>query len=224
MNDQFVIADVYAAVRARMAGQGRSLSTGQAAAMVPASPDWTVRDVYAHVVGINDDIIAARLDGIGSDAWTAAQVDRRRALTIDQICDEWESLAPAIDAVTTADPFLGLRMLADLVVHDHDIAAALGIAPEREGAATELALDRYAPTFVERAESAGGAAVVCDGGVWGDPHSAAVTVSGTAFDLLRSIAGRRTATQIRDALVWSADPAPWLGLVSTYGSPERPVE
>ena len=45
-----------------------------------ATPGWRVRDVLAHLVGVSDDIVSDRRDGIASDAWTGAQVDRRRRL------------------------------------------------------------------------------------------------------------------------------------------------
>ena len=193
---------------------------------MPATPDWSVRGIYAHVVGINDDIVAGRLEGIGSDAWTAAQVTKRNGLGIAEICDEWEALAPAIDAITGADPFLGLRMLADLVVHEHDVATALCVEAERDGDGVDLALERYAPTLIERADAAGvgGVAVVTGSRIWGDPRTAAVTVGGTAFDLLRSIAGRRTIEQVRSQLSWSVDPTPWLPLISTYGLPTSAID
>ena len=43
-----------------------------------ATPGWRVRDVLAHMVGVSDDVVNGRLDGIASDEWTGAQVERRR--------------------------------------------------------------------------------------------------------------------------------------------------
>ncbi|MEX2031837.1 MAG: hypothetical protein WEA81_03110, partial [Dehalococcoidia bacterium] len=39
--------------------------------LAPATPEWRVRDIVAHMAGICDDIAHARLDGVGSDAWTS---------------------------------------------------------------------------------------------------------------------------------------------------------
>ena len=46
--------------------------------IAPATPDWTVHDLLAHLVGVTADIVSGNLDGVGTDAWTAAQVEARR--------------------------------------------------------------------------------------------------------------------------------------------------
>ncbi len=217
--------EVYAATRARLIEWFRSLDDGAAATAVPACPAWTVRDTVAHVVGIVDDLLAGRTDGLGSDAWTAAQIERRAGRTLGEVCDEWERLAPAIDAFTRDDPWFGTRIVADLVTHEHDLRAALGRPGERASDAVHLGLRRYAPAFVDRAAEAGLApvAVVIDGHRAAGPADATVTLRGSAFDVLRALTGRRSRDQVA-ALDWAgADPTPYLPLISPYGQPADPL-
>ena len=48
-------AEVYAGLRAEMIALADSLSCAEADLKVPQSPDWSISDVVAHVVGIVDD-------------------------------------------------------------------------------------------------------------------------------------------------------------------------
>jgi hypothetical protein len=54
-------------------------------AVVPACPGWRVREVVAHLAGLCEDWVEGRLQGYGSSQWTAAQVDRYSAATIEEI-------------------------------------------------------------------------------------------------------------------------------------------
>jgi hypothetical protein len=53
-----------------MVALGRTLDDAQADRVVPACPDWTVRDAYAHQAGVSADILAGRMDGVATDEWT----------------------------------------------------------------------------------------------------------------------------------------------------------
>ncbi|MCC6434259.1 MAG: maleylpyruvate isomerase family mycothiol-dependent enzyme [Acidimicrobiales bacterium] len=218
--------EVYAATRHRLIAWFRTLDGTAAATVVPACPAWTVRDTVAHVIGIVDDILHDRTDGLGSDGWTAAQVERRAGRGLGELCDEWESLAAGVDAFTAADPWFGTRLVADLVTHEHDLRAALGQPGARDSDAVHLGLQRYAPAFVERAAHAGlgPVAVLTGDRRWGaNPGDAAVALHGAPFDVLRALTGRRSTTQVA-AMEWSgADPAPYLPLVSPYGQPAEPL-
>lgn len=196
---------VHADTRRRVIAVGRSLDAAAAALRVPACPDWTVHDVYAHVVGLPIDIMDGRLTGLGSDAWTAAQVERFRSRTLGEVLDAWEAIAPRIDAFVDADPIWGLRFNADLVTHEHDLAGALDRPAPRDSAAVEAGIARYLPAFHDRATAAG---------------LPPVTPTGPDFELLRALTGRRSVAQMR-ALGWPAgvDPTPYLPLVSNYGIP-----
>src|SRR3954468_20563801 len=44
---------------------------------VTATPSWTVRDLVAHLAGLTADAQAGRLEGAGTDEWTARQIAAR---------------------------------------------------------------------------------------------------------------------------------------------------
>src|SRR3982074_1918342 len=86
------------------------LTPGQLETKVPFSPEWSVRDVAAHMASEAHAIVGEDLpEGLfymdearrGErweviNAWNADQLERRRALSLDQILDEWEAAVPAM--------------------------------------------------------------------------------------------------------------------------------
>ena len=202
-----------------------ALDPAAASTMVPLSPAWSVRDVVAHVTGIAADFVNQNLEGIGADAWTAAQVDQRAARSLSSICDEWRDLGPAVDALTASDNTIGVRMTADLVSHVHDIGCALGRNLDRETDAVRMGLERYGSFFCERAAAAGLGVVRVVSGErdWQSaPGAVVATVEGSAFELLRAFSGRRTAAQVR-SMNWTGDATAYLAVVSPYGLPDSDV-
>ena len=217
--------EVYADLRTEMIAVGRSLTAVESELKVPQSPAWRIRDVFAHVVGIVDDILSDNLADIGADSWTASQVSSRAAKTLDQICDEWWALAPGFDALGEVNPVMPMRAGADLVTHYHDILFALGQRGARDTAAVRMGLERYGPFFCERANLAGlpVVRVVAGPQVWqsGDGEPAAVLM-GSPFDLLRAFSGRRSAAQIT-SMEWAGDAKPYIAVASPYGLPLEAV-
>jgi uncharacterized protein (TIGR03083 family) len=217
--------EVYAELRAEMIALVRSLTAAEVDLKVPQSPNWSISDVVAHVVGIIDDILSDNLAAIGTDEWTALHVSTRADKTLNEICDEWSSLAPRFKALGDANPVWPMRAGADLITHYHDINQALGRQGNRDTAAVRMGLERYGPFFCERAGNAGLPVVRVDAGeqVWqsGDGEPVAV-VTGSAFDLLRAFSGRRSAAQIL-AMNWIGDAAPYVSVASPYGLPADDV-
>src|SRR3954453_15894833 len=66
---------------------------------VPACSGWRVRDVIAHLSGLATDIASGTLDGAATDAWTAAQVDARRDLSLDDLLAESDDVGPRLAAL-----------------------------------------------------------------------------------------------------------------------------
>ena len=119
---------------------------------VPACPQWTVREVAAHLAGVCDDMLEGRLDGVASDGWTAAQVEARADRSLDEILDEWESArAPGRGAF--GESGVHPQMLFDEVTHEHDVRGAL----DRPGARVRTRRSTMAFSFVGRGLPGGAA-------------------------------------------------------------------
>lgn len=169
---------------------------------VPACPDWRVRDVVAHLAGVVDDVLRGNLEGVTTDAWTAAQVDARRGRSLVELLDEWDRVAPAFEEVATGlgrafDP----RALLDTWTHQQDLRSALGLPP----ASDPVGLHHTAITLVRACEAGMDAGrippfrIVLDGRTCADRATAAA-VHTTAFEWARAVVGRRSRAQ---AVAWA---------------------
>jgi uncharacterized protein (TIGR03083 family) len=180
------------------------LAASDAAALdlrAPATPEWRVRDVLAHLVGVVDDVRNGRLYGVATDPWTDAQVNARKDCTVAEMLDEWDELSPAFEAGLAQLPMsITGQALFDAVTHEHDIRHALGQPGARDNQAVSYVFDWmvYSRTAAGRPAlrfHTGNAVTVA--GV-GDPIA---TVKGSRFELLRATTGRRSASEI-EALEW----------------------
>jgi hypothetical protein len=70
----------------------------RSAATVPACPDWTVRDLLSHMVGLGADVVAGDEPDDHNEAWTARQVEARRDRDVDALVTEWQGLAEPLRA------------------------------------------------------------------------------------------------------------------------------
>lgn len=217
---------LYADTRDRCVRLFRSLRDDEDQQRVPLCPAWTVHDVAAHVCGINADVVSGNLDGLGTDDWTAAQVAARAGRTIGEICDEWLRLAPAIDERIAAEPFFGIRLTGDLIVHLQDVQHALGLPVEQhDDEATRAAAQRYVPPLQQRAAeqlAVGLAVELVDVGRFepSEVPGVSLTLRATSYDFLRSVTGRRSRRQVA-SLDWEGDPTDLLDLAWTSYGPLR---
>ncbi len=129
---------------ARLRGRVREIVESADAAAVdgpsPATPGWTVHDVLAHLVGVTDDVVHRRLDGIATDPWTAAQVEARRGVPATEMLDEWDAHAGRFEQMIGAAPMeIAGQALFDAATHEHDIRCALGRPGARDSDALALA-------------------------------------------------------------------------------------
>lgn len=199
------VAEAYAGCRQRINEIVRSLGD-DVATPVPTCPEWSVKDVVAHVTGVVDDALAGRLDGVASDRWTAAQVDARRDRSASEILDEWNENAPAFEELLDVIGDPGRQAVFDLVTHEHDIRVATGVAGGRDSDALTIALDFAGRHFVAAAKDTGvDVAIRGDRGqTFGDLDGASAVVTGTTFDLVRALSGRRSLDQLRE-MNWTGD-------------------
>lgn len=169
---------------------------------VAATPMWDVHDVIAHLSGVADDAVSGNMDGVTTDPWTAAQVERGRGRSIAEMLARWQDHGPMVEGFLSG-PNGGRSSAAVIDIHTHecDLLTALdrpisvpvdvlGWLGEslREGFATQIASAGRPP----------------------------VTVAVSDIELFRSRLGRRTLDEVR-AYDWSADPEPYLDHWFVFG-------
>ncbi len=173
----------------------------------PATPGWTVHDVLAHLVGVTDDVVNGRLEGVATEPWTAAQVEARRGVPTGALVDEWDANAERFESLLGGAPMeIAGQALFDAATHEHDIRCALGRPGARDSDALALAWEwllatrptTSAPTI--RFVTEGGDEVVGEG----EPVA---TVKASRFEILRATTGRRSASEI-ESYGWDPSPMP----------------
>ncbi len=175
------VASAYIELRARVVSLLRSLPADAGDITVPHWPQWTVHSLAAHMFGVPDDIVSGRMEGVASDAWTQAQVERSRSRTVGEIADALESVAARFDPMLPhIPPMARSQMTMDAVTHEHDLRHAVGVPGARDSSAVRAAL--------------GWLGVWVEGRVPGG-HSALFAAGLSDFDLLRCLTGRRSVAQ-----------------------------
>lgn len=222
------LASVYTEHRVALTDVVRGLDGAQLGLEVPATPEWRVRDSIAHVSGVVADLLAGNLAGVGTQAWTAAQIDARRELPFGEVLDEWSTKGIALEAtLNDAPPEMAALLIGDCASHGFDVRGALGNRDGRERAATTVSVHLYAEGLIGRIEPSGLAPLrieSTEGPTWGaEADAATATVRASSFELLRAITGRRCADQVR-SLQWSGDPEPYLAVFATYPMRDDPLQ
>jgi uncharacterized protein (TIGR03083 family) len=193
-----------------------SLDADALAATVPACPDWPVRDLLSHMVGLGADVLAGDEPDDHNSAWTQRQVEARRDRSAADLLAEWRGLADTLVAWMREH---GSRPLNDVVIHEQDLRGAAGVVGGRDSDGLRIVRDRMAGRF---AASLGGLPpIALVSGEWrwcsqGEIGDAAVVLQADAFDLARALTSRRTAEQLRS---WTrrGDVAPYLDAFATLG-------
>ena len=73
--------DAYDRTRQRIDGMLRERDV-VVAAPVPACPDWSVRDVAAHLMGLARDVVDENTDSYATREWTSAQIARYEGVPV----------------------------------------------------------------------------------------------------------------------------------------------
>ena len=176
------VCDAYSELRIRVADLMRSISSEQALTVVPHCPQWTVKDCFAHMVSVPEDVIKGQMDGVATDAWTDRQVQRHKQDSVSDLLAIWEANAPVFAKIlpNIPQPVLS-QFMFDQTTHEHDIRAALGKPGARESMAVAVA-----EGFLRNSLSKND-----------DPAIASMAnheING--FEFLRSLSGRRSKKQI----------------------------
>jgi uncharacterized protein (TIGR03083 family) len=211
-----VVAELYRDGRERLLALGAELGAADAARPVPACPDWTVKDLYAHLAGVAADVLARRLDGMMTGPWTARKVQERASASLAEVCAEWVASGPRLEARLGG----GGRdeLVIDVTSHEHDVRGAVGRPGHRDAPAVAYALESVVETLAAW-WPAGLPAVrlAGDSGAWtlgaGAP---AASLRASDFELLRAVMGRRSRAQLL-ALDWDADAEPYVDHLHIFG-------
>ena len=184
---------------------------------VRACPGWSVKDVVAHLGGGLRDFVDRRFDGVESGEWGERQVRDRRDNSLDDAFAEWNSNREL--AAPLFDTPIGSTLITEVVMHEHDLRAALDAPGERENVAVRSALTKPLQQLDKRMRENDVPAlrIVLEHGDRvvgaGEPRG---TLRTTSFELLRAIGGRRSADQIKD-MEWEGDPDVWIASFALFG-------
>ena len=186
------------------------------AATVPACPDWGVRDLLSHMVGLGADVLAGDEPDDHNSAWTQRQVEARRDRSAADLLAEWRGLADPLMAWMREH---GSRPLNDVVIHEQDLRGAVGVVGGRDSDGLRIVRDRMAGRFAAGVGDLPPVALVSGEWTWcsqGEVGDAVVMVEADAFDLARALTSRRTADQLRS---WTrrGDVAPYLDAFARLG-------
>jgi uncharacterized protein (TIGR03083 family) len=200
-------AVAYKALRIRMCEVVTAAEPASLQRFAPATPEWRVHDVIAHMVGVTDDIVNGRMDGIATDAWTAAQVEPRRNAPLDEMLEEWEAHSPTFEEMLAAVPAeIAGQALFDASTHEHDVRHALASPGARDSDAIALGWE-----WICDARTRGGGPsmrfVTENGEIVAGAGDDPPTVTASRFELVRATSGRRSASEIA-SYTWDRDPMP----------------
>jgi uncharacterized protein (TIGR03083 family) len=173
------------------------LTPEQAGIRVPACPDWSVRELFAHMVGLGVDVVGGDEPDDHNEAWTARQVQRRRDHDVRELVAEWEAVAGPLRAWMRAH---GTRPLGDVIIHEQDLRGALHRPGAQDTPGLHAIRDRFAERFRGRVATLPPIALLGERWQWasrGAPADAPVALRATDFDLSRALLARRSAAQLR---------------------------
>jgi len=201
------VADHYRTARLRITELVLALDDDDVARAVPACPGWTVHDVVSHITGVADDAVNGRMDGVATDPWTAAQVDRGRGMSTQDLLERWTEQAAVLESFP-----LPPQAVIDLTTHEQDIRGAVDQPGARDTEEIQFAFELVAQRAVEVVP---GLRVETDGATYG-PEDADCTLRGERYDLYRAMMGRRSLAQLR-ALDWGGEPPAAIEEVVVFG-------
>jgi hypothetical protein len=178
------VAQSYGELRRRTIALLRSLPDELVEKRVRHSPAWTVRETVCHLVGVPEDVLAGNMEGVTTESWTQAQVDRHRDDSLATLLDMWESTGDVIDSLIPQFPEpINSQFVFDANSHEQDIRFAIGQPGARDVLSVTVSAN-WTRNFLAR-----------------HPHPQAneiLNAQVSEFDLFRSMGGRRSLRQIRE--------------------------
>lgn len=121
----------YREFRLRLTALGRSLDPVVADTKTPTCPEWSTKDVLAHMTGIAADVLDGNVERAATEEWADAQVDKRRGVPLNEVLEEWDTKGPLFeDLLSQIAPMIAFQFYVDAFTHDWDIRQAVDAAPE----------------------------------------------------------------------------------------------
>ncbi len=206
------LSQLYGQTQARVVALVTELDGRQVEALVPACPDWRVRDVVAHLTAVSEDVLEGRLTGPPSDEQTAAQVARFRDRPLSEVLARWDELGPQFGQAI--DGFDVWPAVLDVATHEHDIRGAVGEPGARDSEVVRLGADRLL-TWMQPPVAL---RVVVEDETYdlGPAGQEPIVLRTGRFEALRWRMGRRSRLQLA-GLDWAGDPSPVLGHLVVFG-------
>ena len=169
---------------------------------VPATPEWNLHDVIAHLAGIVEDVRTGNMQGVTTDPWTAAQVERGRTKSVQQLLAEWSDGASAIEGFLSSPAGASAsRAVYDIHTHEADLCHALGVpAPLPADVVDWIAAELMAGFHAAVAAA----------------ELPPVVLRTSPFEVLRGRLGRRTEAEVC-GYDWSTDAVPYLDTWFVFG-------
>ena len=217
------LGQLYAAARHRIIDLIMSAPSGCGEAPCPATPEWSVHDVVAHLRGICEDVRTGNMEGVTTDPWTAAQVARHRHTSVADLLDGWIQDAPLLEGfLSSPDGASSFRAVFDVATHEADLRGALRRSVPLNSELAAFVIPLLAQSFVDAAAEAGLPAVRVEtdqGDVIG-AADAAVVLRISQLEFFRCRFGRRSRNQALRYDWGSADAGPYVDRIFVFGPRE----
>lgn len=206
------VDDIYQEAKDRITALVTDLGDARLDTTVAACPEWSVRDVVAHLAAVADDWGQGRLTGAPTEEQTAAQVARFDGRSIGDIVGAWDVAATRLSHLASAEDLE--PPIGDVAAHEHDLRAALGRPGARDSAAVRYTSDRLLTALRTPVPLR----VTVEDGEYrcGPDDGAALRLRTTRFEVLRWRTGRRSRSQLA-AMDWSDDPTKVLDHLCMFG-------
>ena len=177
------VARAYGELRRRTIDILRRIPADTAEKTVPHCPSWTVRETVCHLVGVPEDVLAGNMDGVTTETWTQAQVDRHSGDSLETLLNIWESIGDTIDSLIPQFPEpINSQFVFDANSHEQDIRYAIGALGARDALSVTVSAN-WIRNFLSKHSH---------------PQASEILLADVSdFDLFRSIGGRRSLAQVR---------------------------
>jgi len=190
------IFPAYDATRTRMLELARTAGSDALGASVPACPDWTALQLVTHCVSMPAALGAGDFPSGDINEWIDKILTDRSGASLDELADEWVGANDTIAGMVNGG---GAVLFDDLVVHEHDLRAALGI-PDHSALDARISVPRSLDSCVSALEEAGLGSIEVRSGsdVWRS-HEAEPgwVLEVSPWEAVRVIYSRRTADELR---------------------------